>query len=58
VGAWFHDDPAGSEWLLVEHQCPAAGGGLMGTVGRVWSRDGRLLASGGAQLYCVPRPDA
>ena len=28
----------------------------MGTHGRIWSRDGRLLATGGAQLFCVPRP--
>jgi acyl-CoA thioesterase II len=56
VAAWFHADPAGSEWLLVDYECRTAGAGLMGTTGRVWSRDGRLLASGGAQLYCVPRP--
>lgn len=56
VATWFHDAPRGSEWLLVEYDCPSASDGLMGTVGRVWSRDGRLLASGGAQLYCVPAP--
>ena len=54
VTAWFHEPPAGSEWLLVDYVCPTAGSGLMGTQGQVWSRDGRLLASGGAQLFCVP----
>lgn len=28
----------------------------MGTTGRVWSRDGRLLASGAVQLVCAPGP--
>jgi acyl-CoA thioesterase len=56
VNVWFHRfDPAG-EWLLVDHGCPVAAKGLMGTVGRVWGQDGALLASGGAQLLCVPVP--
>lgn len=58
VTAWFHDAAPESEWLLADHACPVARGGLMGTTGRVWSRDGRLLASGGAQLLCTPAPDA
>ena len=56
VNAWFHDAAPDEEWLLGDHECRVAAGGLMGTTGRVWSRDGRLLASGGAQLYCVPAP--
>jgi acyl-CoA thioesterase len=54
VAVWFHDAAPKSEWLFVEHECRVAEGGLMGTTGRVWSRDGRLLASGGAQLLCMP----
>jgi acyl-CoA thioesterase II len=55
VTAWFHRaDPTG-EWLLADHEGCVAEGGLMGTTARIWSRDGRLLASGGAQLFCVPR---
>ncbi len=56
VNVWFHDAAPEQEWLLADHECRVAAGGLMGTTGRVWSRDGRLLASGGAQLYCVPAP--
>jgi acyl-CoA thioesterase len=56
VSVWFHDAAPASDWLFVEHECRVAEGGLMGTTGRVWSRDGRLLASGGAQLLCVPAP--
>ena len=54
VGVWFHAADPGCEWLLTEHSSPVAAEGLMGTVGRVWSRSGALLASGGAQLFCVP----
>jgi acyl-CoA thioesterase-2 len=56
VGVWFHRAAPECEWLLVDHTAPVAEGGLMGTVARVWSRDRKLLASGGAQLLCVPRP--
>jgi acyl-CoA thioesterase II len=54
VAVWFHRSDAESEWLLGDHDCPVAEGGLMGATGRVWSRDRRLLASGGSQLLCVP----
>jgi acyl-CoA thioesterase-2 len=54
VTAWFHQPAAGSEWLLMDYEAPIAKGALMGASGRVWSGDGRLLASGGAQLLCVP----
>lgn len=56
VTAWFHDCAPDSEWLLNETVSDVATGGLMATSTRVWSRDGRLLASGGAQLMCVPAP--
>ncbi len=58
VTAWFHRFAPESEWLLVDHESPVAESGLMGTTARIWSRDGRLLASGGAQLLCVPAPPA
>jgi acyl-CoA thioesterase-2 len=56
VTAWFHRAEPESEWLLVDHSCPVAEAGLMGTHARIWSQSGRLLATGGAQLLCVPRP--
>jgi len=56
VSAWFHRLAPESEWLLADHESPVAEGGLMGTASRIWSRDGRLLATGGAQLLCVPAP--
>ena len=56
VTAWFHDAAPAEPWLLADTDSPVAGGGLMGTTSRVWSPDGRLLATGGAQLFCVPSP--
>lgn len=56
VACWFHRDARESEWLLAEHECPLGEDGLLGTVGRIFSREGQLLASGGAQLLCVPAP--
>jgi acyl-CoA thioesterase II len=54
VSAWFHRSACDSEWLFGDHHSPVAEGGLMGTNARIWSRDRRLLATGGAQLFCVP----
>jgi acyl-CoA thioesterase II len=52
----FHRSGTESEWLLVDHECPVADDGLLGVSGRVWSDDGRLLATGIAQLCCIPLP--
>jgi len=54
VVAWFHQSAADSEWLLSEHRSEIAGGGLIGTTSSVWASDGRLVATGGAQLMCLP----
>ncbi len=54
--AQFHGDASSSEWLLVDARAPVADGGLIGTTSTVWSADGRLVASGGAQLFCRPAP--
>jgi acyl-CoA thioesterase len=56
TSVWFHQASSDSEWLLVDHENPVAGDGLLGVGGRVWDEAGRLLASGGAQLCCIPRP--
>lgn len=54
VTSWFHEPGFDSEFLLVDYVAPTAGGGLMNTTGRIWSDKGKLLATGGAQLLCVP----
>jgi acyl-CoA thioesterase len=53
---WFHQASSKSEWLLIDHENHVAGDGLLGVGGRVWNEDGSLLASGGAQLCCIPSP--
>jgi acyl-CoA thioesterase len=54
--AWFHRPVEGHEWLLSEAEAPVAQRGLIGGTVRVWGADRELLASGGAQLLCVPAP--
>ena len=54
TSVWFHHFNPGCEWLLIDHECIVADHGLMGVNGRVWDTDGRLLATGSAQLCCVP----
>lgn len=54
VTAWFHRAAPESEWLFTDHRCETASGGQMGTHARIWDEQGRLLATGGAQLFCLP----
>ena len=56
----FHDPQPHSEWLLCDGYAPVARHGLMGWTGRLWSVEGRMVASGGGQLLCrhLPQPPA
>jgi acyl-CoA thioesterase len=54
TSVWFHHFNPGCEWLLIDHECIVADHGLMGVSGKVWDTDGRLLATGSAQLCCIP----
>ncbi len=56
VSVQFHAAAPDCEWLLCDGTSPVATGGLMGCTGRIWTPDGRLLASGGGQLFCRPNP--
>jgi len=58
TSVWFHHFNPGCEWLLIDHECTVADHGLMGVNGRVWDTDGHLLATGSAQLCCIPNPSA
>lgn len=53
----FHRTPGEGEWLLGEGESPIAEDGLISGSARVWSRDGRLLASGEQQMLCRPAPE-
>lgn len=52
----FHRQRPDVEWLLADGYAPVAEAGAIGFDGRLWSIDGELLASGGGQLLCRPRP--
>jgi acyl-CoA thioesterase II len=54
TSAWFHHFNPECEWLLIDSECTVANRGLMGVSGRVWDSAGRLLATGSAQLCCIP----
>jgi acyl-CoA thioesterase len=56
LAARFHRAPPYSEWLLVEARADVATEGLIGFHNRVWDESGRVVASGGGQLLCRPRP--
>jgi acyl-CoA thioesterase-2 len=56
VTVQFHRAAPDAEWLLCAAGAPIAEHGLIGGEARIWSPDGRLLASGGGQLLCRPRP--
>ena len=42
---WFHRPFRADEWLLYESESPSASGGRGLATGRIWSRDGRHVAS-------------
>jgi acyl-CoA thioesterase-2 len=52
----FHDAAPKDEWLLCDAHSPVGREGLVGCNGRVWTPDGRLLASGLSHLLCRPNP--
>ncbi len=50
---WFHQPAFESEWLLLDAHADAAAAGVIHGGARVWSADGRLVATGGSQLLVV-----
>ena len=42
---WLHDDVRADEWMLYVTDSPWAGGGRGFNRGKIFSRDGRLIAS-------------
>jgi len=54
TAVWFHQFSPSSEWLLIDQESVLGARGLLGVRGNVWDLDGRLLATGGSQLCCIP----
>ncbi|HXC54222.1 MAG TPA: thioesterase family protein [Rhizomicrobium sp.] len=55
VSVWFHQAPGTAVWLLADVHTATAVGGLIHGAARVWSEDGRLLASGSSHMIVTPR---
>ncbi len=55
VSAWFHESPQDSDWLFIDVHTPTARNGLIHGTARVWSEDGRLLATGSSHMLVTPR---
>lgn len=55
LAVWFHEPANGAEWLLVDAYADTGTGGLIHGGGRIWTEDGRLIATGGSQLMVVNR---
>jgi acyl-CoA thioesterase-2 len=47
--ATFQHSGRDADWLLLDGHSPVADDGLLSWTGRVWTREGRLLTSGGGQ---------
>jgi acyl-CoA thioesterase-2 len=54
ISAGFHRFRSDEQWLYSESRATSAANGLVGGDGRVWARDGTLLAVGASQLLCRP----
>jgi acyl-CoA thioesterase len=52
----FHAFAPGSTWMLADGVVPLARDGLLGCTSRLWSEDGRLLATGTSKHICRPNP--
>ncbi|MEJ1970550.1 MAG: thioesterase family protein [Rhizomicrobium sp.] len=55
LSVWFHEAPGDADWLFADVHTPTAGHGLIHGVARVWSEDGRLLATGSSNMLVTPR---
>jgi acyl-CoA thioesterase II len=56
---WWHRDARVDEWLLYVQESPSASGGRGLSLGRIYTRDGLLVASVAQEgMIRVPQPDA
>lgn len=52
---WFHEPAGGADWLLVDGAADLAGAGLIHGRSRIWTPDGRAIATGGSNMLHVAR---
>ena len=54
---WFHRPFRADEWLLYDQASPSASGARGLAIGRVFTEDGRLVASVAQEAVLRPRKD-
>lgn len=54
VAVRFHGPTSEEEWLLSRARSPVATAGIVAATGEIWTRSGRLVATGGSTLLCRP----
>jgi acyl-CoA thioesterase-2 len=54
---WFHLPHRADEWLLYDQTSPIAAGGRGLALGRLFTQDGRLVASVAQEGLIRPRPE-
>jgi acyl-CoA thioesterase len=52
----FHAFAPEAEWILADGAVPLAKEGMLGCTSRLWTEDGRLLATGTSKHLCRPNP--
>ena len=52
----FHAFAPDAEWILADGVVPLAQDGMLGCTSRLWTEDGRLLATGTSKHLCRPNP--
>jgi len=52
----FHAFAPEADWMLADGVVPLAQDGLLGSSSRLWTEDGRLLATGTSKHLCRPNP--
>ena len=52
---WFHEPGGPAEWLMFDGVADTAREGLIHGHARIWTEDGRLVATGGSNLLHTPR---
>jgi len=53
----FHDFAPDADWMLADGVAPVAGHGIVCTQSRIWTEDGRLVASGSSSHIFRPNPN-
>jgi acyl-CoA thioesterase II len=51
---WFHEPPGVRDWLLLDASTDTASGGVIFGEARIWTDDGRLIATGASQMLVTP----